>query len=147
MSKSFKEKVKENKGKIIAGIIFGVTIVSGGYVIYSKNKRIDILENENKALTKNILESIKECCDLKEQVDQNTEDIELLRDVMSKDVIGTLKQALINKLRYHEGRLSNGMTKGSNMTEADKIAHKETIDFVNNQLLKLAKAEARLDNE
>lgn len=146
MSKSFKEKVKENKGKIIAGIIFGVTIVSGGYVIYSKNKRIDILENENKALTKNILESVKECCDLKEIVDQNTEDIELLRDVMSKDVIGTLKQALINKLRYHEGRLSNGI-KSKTIKEADIKMHEETIDFVNNQLLKLSKAEERLDRK
>lgn len=147
MCKSFKEKVKENRGKIITGIIFGVAVIGGGYVIYDKNKQIDILKNENKILTKNILESVKECCDLREQVDQNTEDIELLRDVMSKDVIGTLKQALTNKLRYHEGRLDNGMKKGSNMTEADKIMHKETIEFVNNQLLKLTKAEERLDNK
>ena len=27
MNKSFKEKVKENRGKIIAGVIFGVTIM------------------------------------------------------------------------------------------------------------------------
>ena len=147
MSKSFKEKVKENKGKILTGVIFGVTIIGGGYVIISKNKQIDILKNENKALNKNILESIKECCDLREQVDQNTEDIELLRDVMSKDVIGTLKQALINKLRYHEGRLNNGIKNKNEMTEADIKMHKETIDFVNNQLLKLAKAEERLDNK
>ena len=146
MNKSFKEKVKENRGKIIAGVIFGVTIIGGGYVIYDKNKQIDILKNENKALTKNILESVKECCDLREQVDQNTEDIELLRDVMSKDVIGTLKEALIRKLRYHEGRLNNGI-KSNTIEEADILMHKETIDFVNNQLLKLAKAEERLDNK
>ena len=144
MNKSF--KVKENRGKIIAGVIFGVTIIGGGYVIYDKNKQIDILKNENKALTKNILESVKECCDLREQVDQNTEDIELLRDVMSKDVIGTLKEALIRKLRYHEGRLNNGI-KSNTIEEADILMHKETIDFVNNQLLKLAKAEERLDNK
>ena len=146
MNKSFKEKVKENRGKIIAGVIFGVTIIGGGYVIYDKNKQIDILKNENKALTKNVLESVKECCDLREQVDQNTEDIELLRDVMSKDVIGTLKEALIRKLRYHEGRLNNGI-KSNTIEEADILMHKETIDFVNNQLLKLAKAEERLDNK
>lgn len=146
MNKSFKEKVKENRGKIIAGVIFGVTIIGGGYVIYDKNKQIDILKNENKVLTKNILESVKECCDLREQVDQNTEDIELLRDVMSKDVIGTLKEALIRKLRYHEGRLNNGI-KSNTIEEADILMHKETIDFVNNQLLKLAKAEERLDNK
>ena len=126
MSKSFKEKVKENKGKILTGVIFGVTIIGGGYIILSKNKRINILE---------------------EQVKQNTEDIDLLKDVMSKDVIGTLKQSLTNKLRYHEGRLNNGMNKGSKMTEADIKMHEETIDFVNNQLLKLAKAEERLDNK
>lgn len=147
MNKSFKEKVKENRGKIIAGVIFGVTIIGGGYVIYDKSKQIYILKNENKALTKNILESIKECCDLREQVDQNTEDIELLRDVMSKDVIGTLKEALIRRLRYHEGRLNNGMKNDNKMTEADIKMHKETIEFVNNQLLKLAKAEERLDNK
>ena len=142
MNKSFKEKVKENKGKILTGVIFGATLIGGGYVILSKNKQIDILKNENKALTKNILESVKECCDLREQVDQNTEDIELLRDVMSKDVIGTLKEALIRRPRYN-----NGIKKGSNMSEADILMHKETIDFVNNQLLKLAKAEERLDNK
>lgn len=126
MSKSFKEKVKENKGKILTGVIFGVAIIGGSYVVLSKNKRINILE---------------------EQVKQNTEDIELLRDVMSKDIIGTLKEALIRKLRYHEGRLNNGMKKGSNMTEADKKMHEETIAYVNKQLLKLAKAEERLDNK
>ena len=147
MSKSFKEKVKENKGKIITGVIFGATIIGGGYVIILKNKQIDILKNENKALNKNILESMKECCDLREQVNQNTEDIDLLKDIMSKDVIGTLKQALINKLRYHEGRLNNGMNKGSNMTEADRKMHEETVVWANNQLLKLAKAEERLDNK
>ena len=147
MSKSFKEKMKENKGKILTGVMFGVTVIGGGYVILSKNKQIDILKNENKTLTKNILESVKECCDLREQVDQNTEDIELLRDVMSKDVIGTLKEALIRRLRYHEGRLNNGMKNDNKMSEADILMHKETIDFVNNQLLKLAKDEESLDNK
>ena len=126
MSKSFKEKVKENKGKILAGVIFGVTIIGGSYVVLSKNKRINILE---------------------EQVKQNTEDIELLRDVMSKDIIGTLKEALIRKLRYHEGRLNNGIKNDNKMTEADKKMHEETIAYVNKQLLKLAKAEERLDNK
>ena len=126
MSKSFKEKAKENKGKILTGVIFGVTIIGGSYVVLSKNKRINILE---------------------EQVKQNTEDIELLRDVMSKDVIGTLKEALIRKLRYHEGRLNNGIKNDNKMTEADKKMHEETIDYVNKQLLKLAKAEERLDNK
>lgn len=126
MSKSFKEKVKENRGKIIAGVIFGVSIIGGCYIVNSKNKRINILE---------------------EQVKQNTEDIELLRDVMSKDVIGSVKEALIRKLRYHEGRLNNGIKNDNKMSEADKKMHEETIDFVNKQLLKLAKAEKRLDNK
>ena len=125
MSKGFKEKAKENKGKILTGVIFGVTIIGGSYVVLSKNKRINILE---------------------EQVKQNTEDIELLRDVMSKDIIGTLKEALIRKLRYHEGRLNNGIKNDNKMTEADKM-HEETIAYVNKQLLKLAKAEERLDNK
>lgn len=126
MSKGFKEKAKENKGKILTGVIFGVTIIGGSYVVLSKNKRINILE---------------------EQVKQNTEDIELLRDVMSKDIIGTLKEALIRKLRYHEGRLNNGIKNDNKMTEADKKIHEETIAYVNKQLLKLAKAEERLDNK
>lgn len=147
MSKSFKERVKENKGKIITGVIFGVTILGAGYLLYTKEQLIDVLKNENKELNKNILESVKECCDLKEQVEQNTEDIELLRCVMSKDVIGTLREALLRKLRYHEGRLTNGMKKGSNMSEADIQMHKETIDFVNNKLLQLLKAEERLNDK
>ena len=126
MSKGFKEKAKENKGTILTGVIFGVTIIGGSYVVLSKNKRINILE---------------------EQVKQNTEDIELLRDVMSKDIIGTLKEALIRKLRYHEGRLNNGIKNDNKMTEADKKIHEETIAYVNKQLLKLAKAEERLDNK
>lgn len=126
MSKSFKEKAKKNKGKILTGVIFGVTIIGGSYIVLSKNKRINILE---------------------EQVKQNTEDIELLRDVMSKDIIGTLKEALIRKLRYHEGRLNNGIKNDNKMTEADKKMHEETIAYVNKQLLKLAKAEERLDNK
>ena len=126
MSKGFKEKAKENKGKILTGVIFGVTIIGGSYIVLSKNKRINILE---------------------EQVKQNTEDIELLRDVMSKDIIGTLKEALIRKLRYHEGRLNNGIKNDNKMTEADKKIHEETIAYVNKQLLKLAKAEERLDNK
>ena len=126
MSKGFKEKAKENKGKILTGVIFGVTIIGGSYIVLSKNKRINILE---------------------ERVKQNTEDIELLRDVMSKDIIGTLKEALIRKLRYHEGRLNNGIKNDNKMTEADKKMHEETIDYVNKQLLKLAKAEERLDNK
>ena len=126
MSKGFKEKAKENKGKILTGVIFGVTIIGGSYVVLSKNKRINILE---------------------EQIKQNTEDIELLRDVMSKDIIGTLKEALIRKLRYHEGRLNNGIKNDNKMTEADKKMHEETIAYVNKQLLKLAKAEERLDNK
>ena len=124
--KSLKDKVKENKGKIITSVIFGVTIIGGSYIVLSKNKRINILE---------------------EQVKQNTEDIELLRDIMTKDVIGTLKEALIRKLRYHEGRLNNGIKNDNKMSEADILMHKETIDFVNKQLLKLAKAEERLDNK
>lgn len=124
--KSLKDKVKENKGKIITSVIFGVTIIGGSYIVLSKNKRINILE---------------------EQVKQNTEDIELLRDVMTKDVIGTVKEALIRKLRYHEGRLNNGIKNDNKMLEADILMHKETIDFVNKQLLKLAKAEERLDNK
>ena len=126
MSKSFKKKAKKNKGKILTSVIFGVTIIGGSYIVLSKNKRINILE---------------------EQVKQNTEDIELLRDVMSKDIIGTLKEALIRKLRYHEGRLNNGIKNDNKMTEADKKMHEETIAYVNKQLLKLAKAEERLDNK
>ena len=146
MSKSFKERVKENKGKIITGVIFGVTILSSGYLLYTKEQLIDILKNENRDLNKNILESVKECCDLKEQVEQNTKDIELLREVMSEDVMGTLREALLRKLRYHEGRLNNGM-KSKTITEADIQMHKETIDFVNNKLAQLLKAEERLSDK
>lgn len=126
-SKSLKEKMKENRGKIVTGIIFGVSMVGACYIINSKNERINILE---------------------EQVKQNTEDIALLRDIMADDLIGTLKDSLTRKLRYHEGRLNNGIKKGNEtMTEANKKMHEETINYVNNQLLKIAKAEERLNNK
>ena len=39
------------------------------------------------------------------------------------------------------------MNKGSNMTEAERKMHEETVAWANNQLLYLSKAEERLDNK
>ena len=81
--KEFKQKVKDNKGKIITWFIFigGVT-----YVIVTKNNTIKELQLN----------------DIRQQ-----EDIEILKSVMSDGVLTSLKETLTRKLRYNEGRLNN----------------------------------------
>lgn len=117
----FKQKVKDNKGKIITGFIFigGVT-----YVIVTKNNTIKELQLN----------------DIRQQ-----EDIEILKSVMSDGVLTSLKETLTRKLRYNEGRLNNGLRDGV-MTKADEMKRREEIDFINQQLEKIFKAEELLAN-
>ena len=119
--KEFKQKVKDNKGKIITGFIFigGVT-----YVIVTKNNTIKELQLN----------------DIRQQ-----EDIEILKSVMNDGVLTSLKETLSRKLRYHEGRLNNGLKDGV-MTKADEMKRREEIDFINQQLEKIFKAEELLAN-
>ena len=128
--KEFKEKVKKNKGKIIVGTTFLVVAVAGSYIVYSKNTKI--------------LELSKRCNILEERVDQDEADIKLLGDVMTRDVIGTVKESLKRRLRYHEGRLNNSLIKCSNITEEDVKMHQEEIAAITQQLKKVDIAESKM---
>ena len=62
---------------------------------------------------------------------------------MSDDVINTLKESLKRKLRYHEGRLANGISSNA-ISEIDKKMHEEEIGIVSEQLEKLNEAVLRI---
>ena len=117
-TEKFKRKVQENKAKIITGSIFIVTVIGGVVYVSITNDRIK----------------------------RNEEDIQLLKDVMSDDIIYTLKESLKRRLRYAETKLNNALLNDNVITEGDIKVRKEEIAAINEQLLKLNKAEYRLKN-
>ena len=127
--KEFKQKLKDNKGKIIAGIIFvsGVT-----YVIVKQNGTIKELK-----------------LDISKQSDvisNQQEDIDILKSVMSKTVLSSLKDSVKRQLRYAEGKLNNALKNDNVISEADKKLREEEIEFFSQQLEKIFKAEELLSN-
>ena len=127
--KEFKQKVKDNKGKIITGIIF----VSGvAYVIVRQNGTIKELK-----------------LDISKQSDvisNQQEDIDVLKSVMSKTVLSSLKDSVKRQLRYAEGKLNNALKNDNVISEADKKLREEEIEFFSRQLEKIFKAEELLSN-
>ena len=127
--KEFKQKLKDNKGKIIAGIIF----VSGAtYVIVKQNGTIKELK-----------------LDISKQSDvisNQQEDIDILKSVMSKTVLSSLKDSVKRQLRYAEGKLNNALKNDNVISEADKKLREEEIEFFSQQLEKIFKAEELLSN-
>ena len=127
--KEFKQKIKDNKGKIIAGIIFvsGVT-----YVIVKQNGTIKELK-----------------LDISKQSDvisNQQEDIDVLKSVMSKTVLSSLKDSVKRQLRYAEGKLNNALKNDNVISEADQTLREEEIEFLSQQLEKIFKAEELLSN-
>ena len=131
--KEFKQKVKENKGKIITGIL-----VIGGvaFVITKQNSIIKQLKISDAEQTEEIFKQSAKITKL-------TNDIDLLKSVMSENVVSSIKAGLTRSLRYHEGRLKNGLCDGV-MSEADKLLRMENIEFYSNELEKIIKAEELL---
>ena len=127
--KEFKQKLKDNKGKIIAGIIF----VSGvAYVVVKQNGTIKELK-----------------LDISKQSDvisNQQEDIDVLKSVMSKTVLSSLKDSVKRQLRYAEGKLNNALKNDNVISEADKKLREEEIEFFSQQLEKIFKAEELLSN-
>ena len=134
---NFKEKVKENKGKIIASSVFiaGVAgaMVWQGYKI--KNLRSVVTEQDTKIIK---LETI---------VSEQQDDINLLRHVMDGTVLASLKTSLTRQLRYREGKLNNAITKNSGMSQADETKLREEIEYFSGELLKILDAEKLLNNK
>ena len=118
--KEFKQKVKDNKGKIITSllVIGGVT-----FVIVKQNNTIKQLKISDAKQSK---------------------DIAVLKSVMNENVLSSLKASLTRKLRYAEGKLNNALVKGSGITEADKMLRLEEIEFYSKELEKITKAEKLL---
>ena len=118
--KEFKQKIKDNKYKIIAGTI---TIAGVVYVIVNQNAKIKQLQVTNK--------------------EQQT-DIDILKHVMDGTVLASLKESLTRKLRYREGKLNNALNKNSGISEADLTKLKEEIEYYSFELAKIFEAEELL---
>ena len=118
--KEFKQKVKDNKGKIITSllVIGGVT-----FVIVKQNNTIKQLKISDA---------------------KHSKDIAVLKSVMNENVLSSLKASLTRKLRYAEGKLNNALVKGSGITEADKMLRLEEIEFYSKELEKITEAEKLL---
>ena len=115
------QKIKDNKKKIIIGI----GIVGGvGYLLIKQNCTIKQLKlNDNK----------------------QQHDIDILRSVMSENILSSLKDTITRKLRYNETRLLNGLNNGG-MTKEDEIRRREAIEFYSRELKKIFDAEQILGN-
>ena len=118
--KEFKQKLKDNKGKIITGVLFigGVT-----FVIVKQNNTIKQLKISDA---------------------KQSEDIAVLKSVMNENVLSSLKASLTRKLRYAEGRLNNALLNDNVISEADKLLREEEIEFFSKELEKITKAEKLL---
>lgn len=119
--KEIKQKIKDNKEKIITGVL-----VIGGfvYVIVKQNNTIKELKiNDN----------------------NQQEDIAILKSVMSESVLSSLESTITRKLRYAEGKLTNGLKDGV-MSKADEIKRREEIDFFSGELEKIFKAKRMLSD-
>ena len=117
--KEFKQKVKDNKGKIITSllVIGGVT-----FVIVKQNGTIKQLKISDAKQSK---------------------DIAVLKSVMNENVLSSLKASLTRKLRYAEGKLNNGLIDGV-MSKADEMLRREEIEFYSKELEKITEAEKLL---
>ena len=115
--KEFKQKVKDNKGKIITSllVIGGVT-----FVIVKQNNTIKQLKISDAKQSK---------------------DIAVLKSVMNENVLSSLKASLTRKLRYAEGRLNNALLNDNVISEADKLLREEEIEFFSKELEKITEAE------
>ena len=125
--KEFKQKVKDNKGKIITSVL-----VIGGvaFVIVKQNGIIKQLK----------INDAKQA----EEIAKQAKDIAILKSVMNENVLSSLKASLTRKLRYAEGRLNNALLNDNIISEADKLLREEEIEFFSKELEKITEAEKLL---
>ena len=114
-----KQKIKENKGKIILGCISVAGVI---YVIVNQNGKIKMLSDENKTLSND--------------VETLNNDVRVLKGVITENVLANMKQSLKRQLRYAEGRLNNGIA-SKVISEADIKLRKEEIESIGKELLKI----------
>lgn len=124
----FKKKAKDNKVKIITGIVF----ISGvAYVIVKQNGTIKELKLDVSKQSKTI--------------GKQQEDIDTLKHVMNGTVLASLKTSLKRQLRYAEGKLRNGLKDGV-MSKEDKIMRMDEIAYFSGELEKIFEAEKLLND-
>ena len=124
-----KQKIRENKGKIILGCISVAGVI---YVITKQNGKIKLLESNVKLLSD---ENETLCND----VETLNNDVRVLKGVITENVLANMKQCLMRQLRYNEGRLNNGL-KTKAISEADIKLREEAIESIGKELLKIDEA-------
>lgn len=135
--KELKQKIKDNKGKIIAGIIF----IGGAYIIIKQCGDIKQLKINDSLKDKEIATLISNDATKQEIINKQQKDINILKSVMSGTVLSNLKESTKRQLRYAEGRLNNALEKGSGISEIDKKLRRDEIKFFSEQIDKIEKAE------
>ena len=118
-----KQKIKENKGKIILGCISVAGVI---YVIVNQNGKIKMLSDENVTLSNN--------------VKTLNDDVGVLKGVLTENVLANMKQSLKRQLRYAEGKLNNALLNDNVISEADIKLRKEEIESIGKELLKIDEA-------
>ena len=129
-----KQKIRENKGKIILGCISVAGVI---YVIVKQNDKIKLLESNVKLLS-------DENETLSNNVETLNNDMRVLKGVITENVLANMKQGLKRQLRYAEGRLNNLLNNGDIIVEADIKLRKEEIESIGKELLKIDEAYAVL---
>ena len=124
-----KQKIRENKGKIILGCISVAGVI---YVITKQNGKIKLLESNVKLLSD---ENETLCNDVKTL----NNDVQVLKGVITENVLANMKQSLKRQLRYAEGRLNNGIA-SKVISEADIKLRKEEMESIGKELLKIDEA-------
>ena len=124
-----KQKIRENKGKIILGCISVAGVI---YVIVKQNDKIKLLESNVKLLSD---ENETLCNDVKTL----NNDVRVLKGVITENVLANMKQSLKRQLRYAEGRLNRGLS-DKVISEADIKLRDEEIESIGKELLKIDEA-------
>lgn len=145
--KELKQKLKDNKYKIIIGTI---TIAGVAYVIYKQNGKISDMKIEMKELQETIVE--KDVIITSNQgmilnqgmtISEQQKDIDILKHVMNGTVLNSLREATKRQLRYAEGRLANGLKSGT-ISSTDEQLRREEVEYFSKELEKIFKAEKLL---
>ena len=124
-----KQKIRENKGKIILGCISVAGVI---YVIVKQNDKIKLLESNVKLLS-------DENETLSNNVETLNNDVRVLKGVITENVLANMKQSLKRQLRYAEGRLNRGLS-DKVISEADIKLREEEIESIGKELLKIDEA-------
>lgn len=138
--KELKQKVKDNKGKIIAGIIF----IGGVYIIVKQCGDIKQLKINDSLKDEQIATLIANDTAKQEIINKQQGDINILKSVMNGTVLSNLRESAKRQLRYAEGRLNNALKNDNVISEVDERLRREEIDFFSKQIEKIDKAESMI---